>query len=142
MLANGSIFEDRYEILGALGAGSFGRVYEARQLSTGQSVAIKLLTAREGSESSTGREAERFQRETQICAALTHAFIVQLIDSGKSETGQLYTVFEHVPGKTLAQTLSREGALPVRECVRLMTQVLEALACAHAKGIVHRDIKP
>jgi serine/threonine protein kinase len=64
-LANGSRFEDRYEILGELGSGSFGRVYQARQLTTGQSVAIKLLSLREGTASSTGREAERFRRETQ-----------------------------------------------------------------------------
>jgi serine/threonine protein kinase len=113
-LAKGSRFEDRYEILGELGSGSFGRVYEARQLSTGQSVAIKLLSPREGTESSTGesstgREVERFRRETRICAALTHTNIVQLIDSGETQDGQLYAVFAHVPGETLEQVLSRDG---------------------------------
>ena len=141
-LANGSLFEDRYEIQGELGSGSFSRVYRARQLSTGQSVAIKLLSLREGSESSTGNEAERFRRETQICAALSHINIVTLIDSGETGEGQLYAVFEHVPGETLAQALEREGRLSVRESLRLLTQVLDALACAHAKGIVHRDLKP
>ncbi len=81
-LANGTLFEDRYEIQGELGSGSVSRVYRARQLSTGQSVAIKLLSMREGSDSSTGNEVERFRRETQICAALSHINIVQLIDSG------------------------------------------------------------
>jgi TOMM system kinase/cyclase fusion protein len=141
-LANGSIFEDRYEILEELGSGSFGRVYRARQLSTGQSVAIKLLSEREATESSTGREADRFRRETQICAALSHTNIVQLIDSGETSAGQLYAVFAHVPGDTLATTLENEGSLDVAESLRLMTQVLDALACAHAKGIVHRDLKP
>jgi len=141
-LANGTLFEDRYEILGELGSGSFGRVYRARQRSTGQSVAIKLLSVREGSESSTGNEAERFRRETQICAALSHTNIVSLMDSGETTEGQLYAVFEYVPGETLAQALAREGALGVRECVRLMTQVLDALAAAHSQGIVHRDLKP
>src|SRR5262245_28299873 len=141
-VATGSRFEERYEILGELGAGSFGRVYRARQLSTGQSVAIKLLAPREESEESSGREADRFRRETRICAELSHPNIVPLIDAGETEAGQLYAVFAHVPGETLEQALSRDGALGVRECVRLMTQVLEALACAHAKGIVHRDLKP
>ena len=141
-LATGSLFEDRYEILGELGSGSFSRVYEARQLSTGQSLAIKLLHPREGSESSTGNEAERFRRETQICAALSHTNIVRLIDSGETQAGQLYAVFEHVPGETLGQALEREGRFAIRESLRLMTQVLDALACAHAKGIVHRDLKP
>ncbi len=141
-LATGSRFEDRYEILGELGSGSLGRVYQARQLSTGQSVAIKLLAPREGAEESTAREVERFRRETRICADLSHTNIVGLIDSGETTEGQLYAVFAYVPGETLEQALSREGALGVRECVRLLTQVLEALACAHAKGIVHRDLKP
>ncbi len=141
-LANGTLFEDRYEIQGELGSGSFSRVYQARQLSTGQSVAIKLLSLREGSESSTGTEAERFRRETQICAALSHTNIVRLSDSGETAEGQLYAVFEHVPGETLGQALEREGRLSVRESLRLMTQVLDGLACAHVKGIVHRDLKP
>ena len=141
-LANGTRFEDRYEIQGELGSGSFSRVYQAKQLSTGQSVAIKLLSEREASESSAGNEAERFRRETQICAALSHINIVRLLDSGETVEGQLYAVFEHVPGETLGQTLEREGQLGVRESLRLMTQVLDALSCAHAKGIVHRDLKP
>src|SRR4029450_6678853 len=141
-LAIGSRFEDRYEIQGELGSGSFGRVYQARQLSTGQSVAIKLLAPRKGAEESTGREVERFRRETRICADLSHTNIVGLIDSGETTEGQLYAVFAHGPGETLEQALSRDGALAVRESVRLLTQVLDALACAHAKGIVHRDLKP
>ncbi len=143
MLANGSSFEDRYEILGELGRGRFGRVYHARQLSTGQPVAVKVLAAREGADSSSaGREVERFRRETRICAALSHPHLVQLIDSGETGEGRLYAVFAYVPGETLEQALAREGTLGVRESLRLMTQVLEALACAHAKGIVHRDLKP
>ena len=60
-LSKGSRFADRYEVQGELGSGSFGRVYEARQLSTGQSVAIKLLSTREGAASSSGHEADRFR---------------------------------------------------------------------------------
>src|SRR5262249_12165185 len=141
-LATGSRFEDRYEILGELGVGSFGRVYRARQLSTGQSVAIKLLAPREGTDETSTREAGRFRRETRICADLSHPNIVPLIDAGETQEGDLYAVFAHVPGETLERALSRDGALAVRECVRLMTQVLEALACAHAQGIVHPDLTP
>jgi len=100
-LAKGSRFEDRYEILGELGSGSFGRVYEARQFSTGQSVAIKLLVPRERSEELAGREALRFRRETRIGAALSHPNLVGLIDSGETRDGQLYAVFGHIPGETL-----------------------------------------
>ena len=86
-LPNGTRFEDRYEIEGELGSGSLSRVYQARQLSTGQKVAIKLLDVREGSESSTGNEAERFRRETQICAALSHPNLVPLLDAGETAEG-------------------------------------------------------
>lgn len=142
-LANGSRFEGRYEILGVLGSSRFGDVYHARQLSTGQSVAIKLLSPREGTDqSSASRDVERFRRETQICAALSNVHIVRLIDSGETRDGRLYAVFAYVPGETLEQAVSRDGALGVREAVRLMTQVLEALRYAHAKGVVHRDLKP
>jgi serine/threonine protein kinase len=117
-------------------------VYEARQLATGKSVAIKLLSPREGGDSSTGREADRFRRETQIGATLSHPNIVELMDAGETEHGHLYAVFACVPGETLEQALEREGSLGVRESLRLMTQVLDALAAAHAQGIVHRDLKP
>jgi TOMM system kinase/cyclase fusion protein len=141
-LASRSRFEDRYEILEEIGSGPFSCVYHARQLSTDQSVAIKLLRLREGAASASGREAERFRRETQICAALSHTNIVRLIDSGETRDGSLYAVFEHVPGETFEQALAREGRLEVRESLRLMTQALDALACAHAQGVVHRDLKP
>ena len=77
-----------------------------------------------------------------MCAALSHTNVVRLLDSGETAEGQLYAVFEHLPGETLGQTLEREGQIGVRESLRLMTQVLDALACAYAKGIVHRDLKP
>jgi serine/threonine protein kinase len=105
-LVQGSLFDGRYEILEELGSGSSGRVCRAHQVSTGQSVAIKLLSTREGTESSAGREVERFRRETRICAALSHTNIVQLIDSGETQAGQLYAVFAHVPGETLACCVS------------------------------------
>ena len=72
-LANGTRFEDRYEIQGELGSGSFGRVYQARQLSTGQSVAIKVLSPRQGTEQSSGREVERFRRELRANALRARA---------------------------------------------------------------------
>ncbi len=127
-LANGTLFEDRYEIQGELGSGSFSRVYQARQISTGQSVAVKLLSAREGA----GREVERFRREMEICAALSHPNVVGLIDSGETATGQQYAVFEHVPGETLAEALEREGSLGAGE--RLQRLRHQPQRFAHAKG--------
>jgi TOMM system kinase/cyclase fusion protein len=142
-LALGSVFQRKYEVLSELGSGSFGRVYRARQLSTGQDVAIKilrLLWAETAEEIRTG--VERFRREMRLCVELFHPNIVPLIDSDESEDGVLYAVFQFIPGETLKDLLAREGRLRLAEAVHLMTQVLDALSCAHERGIVHRDLKP
>src|SRR5215472_5326703 len=143
LLPVGSIFQGGYEVLSELGAGSFGRVYKARQLSTSQEVAIKIL--RLGPDVGAGdtrAPTERFRREMRLCGELAHPNIVRLIDSGESPEGILYTVFEFVPGSTLKAVIAQEGQLSVRESVHLMGQVLDALSCAHARGVVHRDLKP
>jgi TOMM system kinase/cyclase fusion protein len=85
---------------------------------------------------------ERFRRELQLCAKLSHPNIVRLIDAGATATGDLYAIFDYVPGVTLEQLLAVEGKLGVRESIRLMGQVLDALSCAHTAGVVHRDLKP
>jgi TOMM system kinase/cyclase fusion protein len=142
-LAVGSILQGGYEIVAELGSGSFGSVYRARQLSTGQQVAVKILrTMDDARASEAANSRERFRREMRLCAELSHPNIVRLIDSGESPDGLLYAVFEFVPGSTLKDILAREGKLPPRDAIRLMTQVLDALSCAHAHGVVHRDLKP
>jgi TOMM system kinase/cyclase fusion protein len=143
ILQPGVLFEGRYDVLGELGAGSFGRVYKARQLSTGQEVAIKLLRVREhDSPREFENQRERFRREMRLCATLSHPHIVRLIDSGETGGDRLYAVFEFVPGTTLRELLEMEGRLELPEALHLLTQVLDALSCAHAQGIVHRDLKP
>src|SRR5262245_36175546 len=142
-LPPGPRFQDRIAILAEVGAGSFGRVYRARQLSTGQDVAIKLLRVFEGaSAAEVTMQRERFRREMRLCAALSHPHIVRLIDSGSLDADTLYALFEFVPGPTLRQVLLDEQRLDRAEALHLMTQVLDALCCAHAQGIVHRDLKP
>ena len=132
-----------YEILGRLGSGGFGTVYQARQLSTGQRVAIKVLhPAADATPDESAEQTSRFRREMQLCSELSHPNIVRLIDSGETDSGLLYAVFEFVPGATLREVLDREGALAVGEAVHLMSQVLDALSSAHVLGIVHRDLKP
>jgi serine/threonine protein kinase len=138
----GEIFQSRYEVLEKLSEGGFGVVYKARQLTTGQMVAIKVMRWLVREDGSDRVYLERFRRETKLCAELHHPNIVQLIDSGETEEGMLYTVFEFIPGKDLAHVLAEEGALAPREVKHLMGQVLDALSCAHALGIVHRDLKP
>jgi TOMM system kinase/cyclase fusion protein len=142
-LSLGSIFQGGYEILSELGAGTFGRVYKARQLSTSQSVAVKILRLQRGEPNVDSQsQIERFRREMRLCGELSHPNIVRLIDSGESDEGILYAVFEFVPGSTLKAILAAEGKLSYGETVHLMSQVLDALSCAHARGVVHRDLKP
>lgn len=144
-----------YQILQLLGEGGTGSVYQARQLSTGQTVALKLLNFQGQTEGVAGssannanqqlqlqRQHERFIRETELCAQLHHAHIVRLLDRGQCANGQLFAAFEYVPGETLKQYLLRHGAMPAALAGQLMGQVLDALACAHAQGIAHRDLKP
>lgn len=143
VLHSGTLLAERYEVLAELGSGNFGRVYRARQLSTGQDVAIKIVRIRDrDSVVDTQRHVERFRREMRLCAALSHPHIVRLRDSGEISDGTLFAVFEFVPGVTLREIIESEGKLEPREALRLMTQVLDALSCAHAQGIVHRDLKP
>jgi class 3 adenylate cyclase len=139
----GTVFEARYEILAELGAGGSGTVYEARQLATGQLVAIKVLRPVEDRGGAPfERRLARFQREMKLCGQMHHPNIVRLFDSGKTASGLVYSVFEFAPGKDLSNVLAREGRLDPVEAKHLMLQVLDALACAHAEGVVHRDLKP
>ena len=132
-----------YEIADLLGEGSMGSVYKARQLSTGQWVAIKLLRADpECPAERLERLIARFERETALCAKLHHPHLVRLLDRGALSSRIVYAVFAYLPGCTLRDHLARHGALPPLLVTRLMLQVLDALSCAHEAGIVHRDIKP
>ena len=128
---------DRYRIERELGAGGMATVYLARDLKHDREVAIKVL--REDLAASMG--PARFLREIQIAAQLQHPNILPLLDSGEAE-GFLYYVMPFVKGQSLRERLSREGELPIHEAVRLLTEVVDALAHAHEHGVVHRDIKP
>lgn len=132
-----------YRCLALVGAGGFGTVFRAVQESTGQIVALKMLRRDADVDLQRHqRHMARFERETQLCAQLHHPHIVQLLDKGQTAEGQLFAVFEFVSGITLRDLLTSRGALPAAEAGELMGQVLDALACAHARGVVHRDLKP
>ena len=142
----GTTINDRYEIIDILGEGGFGMVFKARQLSTGQLVAIKLmqpeLLSLAKTQASAQMQTARFEREMQLIAQLKHPNIVRLIDSGRLEDGQLFTVLEFIEGENLAEVLEREEKISGREMKGIMFQVLDALSAAHSLGIVHRDLKP
>src|SRR5204862_2542857 len=120
-----------------LGSGGMATVYLAEDLKYHRRVAIKAL--RDDLSASVG--AERFLREIEIAAHLQHPNILPLLDSGEAG-GRLFYVMPFVEGQSLRERLTREHELPVSEAVRLIVEIVDALAYAHARGVVHRDIKP
>jgi len=127
----------RYEIQRELGHGGMATVYLARDIKHDRVVAIKVLRR----ELTAALGAERFHREISIAAQLRHPNILTLIDSGEAG-GLLYYVMPFVNGESLRDRLSRSGALPVSEAMRILREVVDALVHAHKHGMIHRDIKP
>src|SRR3954470_6770009 len=119
-----------------LGSGGMGLVFLGHDRSLDRSVAIKVLRP----ELATAIAAERFVREAQYLAGLNHPNLVSVHLAGQAN-GLAYYIMDHIDGKTLDTRLS-EGALPPAEVLALGRDLLAALAAAHAKGIIHRDIKP
>ncbi len=127
-----------YAVEQELGRGAMGVVYRARRYSDGQPVAVKVITPADGT---TRKDMDRFLREAEIMAKLDHPHIVRYLDSGESR-GLLYLVMELVTGPDLRDRVKERGVLDVKTAVRLTMHALNGLAHAHAKGYVHRDVKP
>jgi len=127
----------RYDIEGEIGQGAFATVYVARDERHDRQVAIKVLNA----ELSSQLSELRFVREIRLLAKLQHPNILPLHDSGRVET-LMYYLMPFVTGETLRARIRRERQLPVDAAVRIASEVCDALAYAHAEGVVHRDIKP
>jgi serine/threonine-protein kinase len=132
-----AVLADRFDIQRELGRGGMATVYLARDRKLDRLVAVKVLRP----ELAETLGTDRFLREIQIAAKLSHPHILQLYDSAEVD-GRLLYVMPYVEGETLRQRLEREGRLPVAAAVQLATEVLAALDYAHQHGIVHRDIKP
>jgi len=134
-------FLKRYEILEEIGTGGFGVVHKARQISTGQIVAIKtLLLGLTKNVDARGEQAVRFLREMRLIGNLSSPHVVRLLDAGFRDDDP-FMVLEFIRGEPLSKVL-RQGPLPLDIAKRVIGQVLEALAEAHNLGIVHRDLKP
>ena len=127
----------RYKIERVLGEGGMATVYLAQDLKYHRSVAVKVMRP----ELASTLGADRFLREVEIAAQLSHPHILPMYESGEAE-GLLYYVMPYVEGETLRDRLHRESQLPVEEAIKIAREVSEALAYAHGRGIIHRDIKP
>lgn len=126
-----------YAIDRELGGGGMSRVFTATERSLDRTVVLKVLPP----ELAQALSTDRFRQEIRLAARLQHLHIVPLLSAGEAD-GLLYYTMPFVEGESLRTRLAREGELPVRAAVKLLTEVAEALAYAHEHGVVHRDIKP
>ena len=126
-----------YQLDRELGGGGMSRVFVAREVALGRNVVVKVMSP----ELAAGVNVDRFNREIQLAAKLQHPHIVPVLSAGASGDLPFYTM-PFVDGETLRDRLSRSGELPVADACRIFREVADALATAHANGVVHRDIKP
>src|SRR5438128_824328 len=128
---------DRYRLIRALGSGGMATVYLAEDMRHRRQVAVKVLRP----ELAATLGADRFTREIETVAQFQHPHILPLLDSGQAD-GFFYYVMPSVEGESLRDRLARHGELPIHDAVKILVEVVDALAYAHAHGVVHRDIKP
>ena len=128
----------RYRVERVLGEGAMAKVLLAHDAELGREVAVKLLDERLAADPSF---RARFAREARVAAGLSHPNVVAVFDVGEDD-GRPFIVMELVPGRTLEERLKRDGALPANDVLAIARQVCAGLEHAHAKGLVHRDLKP
>src|SRR3954466_12238548 len=128
---------DRYQVESEIGRGGMATVFVAEDLKHGRRVAIKVLSP----ELSSSMDGDRFKREIQIAARLSHPHILPVFDSGDAN-GLLYYVMPFVEGESLRGKLKRETQLAIEDAIAITCEVADALSYAHSFGVVHRDIKP
>ncbi|MEX2447972.1 MAG: protein kinase [Solirubrobacterales bacterium] len=134
----GTVLSGRYRLEAKLGSGGMSTVYLARDETLDRPVAVKVMH-REMSEQPD--QLQRFRQEARAVAKLSHPNVVAVIDAGE-DGGHPYIVFEYVKGETLKQRVNRVGALDTQEAVAYAIEVARGLGVAHARNMVHRDIKP
>lgn len=129
----------QYRLGARLGAGGMGEVYEAEHVLLRRRCAIKLIRSDQTRDPAI---LERFEREVQAMAALTHPNTVEVYDYGRTDDGTFYYVMEYLPGLTLEQLVAKHGPIAPGRTIHLLRQVCRALREAHSVGFLHRDIKP
>ena len=126
-----------YTLERELSGGGMSRVFAARETSLNRAVVIKVLS----SDAAAGVSLDRFAREIQVVASLQQANIVPLLSAGDADGVPYYTM-PYVPGESLRGRIAAGPTLSIAECVGILRDVARALSYAHARGVVHRDIKP
>ena len=135
----GTVIGGRYQLLRRIGKGGMGVVYEADHLGIGKRVAVKVLLDKYSDDAEV---VARFEREARTASSIGDEHIVEVFDAGVTEDGRSYLVMELLVGACLADIAEATGPMPTARAVPIVRQVLRGLAAAHAKGIVHRDMKP
>ncbi len=135
----GQVVSDRYRVDALLGAGGMGCVYQATHVHMRNVVALKVLHRQMNM---IPEAVARFEREAIAAARIQHKNVAAARDFGRLEDGSFYMALEFVEGTTLRELLSEVGALPIPRTVNILRQIAEALNAAHAKNVVHRDLKP
>jgi HAMP domain-containing protein/predicted Ser/Thr protein kinase len=138
-IEKGTLFADRYEILGTLGKGGMGAVYRARDRQLDEVVAVKVLRAELLKEDPT--LLDRFKQEVRLARKITHRNVLRTHDVGETQ-GTPYISMEYLDGVTLKDLIQNKGALPVGVGLRIAKQMCYGLEAAHREGVIHRDIKP
>jgi serine/threonine protein kinase len=137
---SGRVLGSRYSLRRRIGGGSMGTVYEARDMTLGTAVAVKVLHPDYGRDADFRR---RFHQEALLGPRLRHAHSVAVTDLGETDDGLFYSVMEYLEGESLDALLSSSPApLPWRRVVTIIVQVCAALQAAHERGVIHRDLKP
>ncbi len=134
-----SLVAGKYELLGMIGRGGMGSVWEGRHITLGTKVAIKFIE-KEYAQSEEARS--RFDNEARAAATIQSKHAIQIFDHGVTDDGKPYIVMEMLEGEPLDKRLERLGRMPLQEVARVLSQVCRALYRAHERGIVHRDLKP
>ena len=137
--APGDLIAGKYEVIKLIGSGGMGYVVSAMHVELGEVVALKFLRP----EALQIEElVERFSREARAAAKIRSEHVARVFDVGVLPDGVPFIVMEHLAGQDLADVLQERGPLPIKVAVEYVMQACEALAAAHASGVVHRDIKP
>jgi tRNA A-37 threonylcarbamoyl transferase component Bud32 len=134
-----AVVNGKFRVEALIGQGGMGRVYRARHLTLDRPVVLKMLHR---AYSSDPQIVQRFQREARAASRLNHQNSIAVLDFGETEDGTLFMAMEYLAGRDLGRVVAESFPLGEARIVRVGTQVLSALAEAHAQGVIHRDLKP